>query len=128
MASYEYWRLEKKSSCFRFEERIHIKLHQSAVGMLVALCKYCRHLPPKVVHLHLWVRFSCQHMSCFQSLLHFLPFCQVPSWDCQHYYNLWCCTAISLKQFPCTFIQTETQAGGPKVAGSCITLIQLPLS
>lgn len=40
--------------------------------------------------------FLHQQMSCFQSLFHFfLLFCQVPSWDCQHYYNLWSRTAIS---------------------------------
>lgn len=70
MASYESWRLEKKSSCFRFAARIHIKLLQFTVEMLVALCKYCHHWPAEVVHLNLWALLSCQQTSCLQSLLH----------------------------------------------------------
>lgn len=75
-------------------------------------------------------RFHVSKWAVFNpcSTFFFLLFCQVPSWDCQRYYNLWSRTAISWKQFPCTFIQAEPQAGGPKVAGSCVTLIQLPLS
>lgn len=100
-------------------------LHRDASGSLKILspltCKGCTATPLSATFLSANELFSIPAP-------HFWAVLPVPSWDCQHYYNLWSCTAIGLKQFPCTFIQAETQARGPKVAGSCITLIQLPPS
>lgn len=77
--------------------------------MLVALCKYCHHWPAKVAHLNLCKLLHVSKWAAFNPLPCAAPwlFRQVPSWDCQHYYNLWSCTAIGSECFLCTFILAE---------------------
>lgn len=70
-------------------------------------CKGCASKPQRAAFMSAKELFSIP-------LPHFLRFCQVPSWDCQHYCNLWSCTAISLKQFPCTFIQLRHKQEVPR--------------
>lgn len=108
MASYEYWRLEKKSGCPRFAAGICMEVasicRTDASGILQILssltCKGCRSKPLQAP--------SCQQMNCLQSSSAALwLFRQVPSRDCQHYYNLWSRTAIGSEHFLCTFILAE---------------------
>lgn len=109
---------------------------QFAGQMLVAFCKYCHHWPAKVVHLHLCEPLSGWQISCSQSVsmgffFSLFFFCGFAKFQAETVNITLTCDLAQpsvLERFPCTFIQAETQAGGPKVAGSCMTLIQLPLS
>ena len=121
IASHESWQLGKNQVALYLSQKFTLgcsSLHRDASGSWQILspltCKGCTSAPLGATFVSANELFSIP-------VPLFLAVLPVPSWDCQHYYNLWSCTAIGLKQFPCTFIQAETQARGPKVAGSCIT-------
>lgn len=123
------WRLGKKSSCSRLAAGIHIKLLPFAAETLVALCKYCHHWPAEVYISTSEHQLSCQQMSCFQSLFHIF-FCYFVRFQAETVNITITCDLArpSVENNFHAHLFRPSHKQGPKVAGSCITLIQLPLS